>query len=377
MIKKRRTIKKNSAYALFQEDISVENFDSKLGIALNGYQRNYNFKDSKNFLIEFRPEIKREVESLTEKQFYNYISLGYTCKFLLDNNLDQFYHQETGEWINKKIDELLQLKKEKRENVVETGKKHDVQLAILNQIREKMGEIDNYFSDFVYGNSTNFNMIEYLKGCNFSAVHFRKIYNHYNKEKEEFSIALNCTTINKYNKDGLIGEGSHESDIKEGYSWLSDFKLKKIISFYEDNLKDLDNYIKLNSTARTRKPKKLSVQKIISKVKYLKESKEYGITSLTPDKLIGASMAVMFNEKTRKLSIFHAADRKGLQIKGTAVFNFDEESSSMKTVRSYVNIQELAQHTKTGIKKAYEELTTKSGPCNNRINSDTIIIKVF
>ncbi len=340
-------------------ELTVDTFNSKLGIALNVSQRTYDAKDSRNFLIEFKPEIAKVVESLSENQFHNYITLGFVCKFLIDNNLEQNFHKETGEWIDKTIEELLSLKKEKRVENDSTEKKHDIQKAILSQIREKIGEIDNFFDDYVYGKENNLDVIEYIKQCNFSPLHIRKIYNIYQKEKEEY---LNIDS---------------DPELQEAYAFIRKGRVKKIVEFYDSVLEKMDNFIKLNSTRRKRTTKKPSIQKMVSKVNYLSESKEFGIISLLPDKIVGASMAILFNEKTKKLSIFNALDRGGLQIKGTTILNFDEKTSMMKTVRSYVNMQELAQKPKTGILKAFKELTTKESPCNGRINSDTIILKIF
>jgi len=360
-----------------QEELNIENFNTKLGLALNSCQRTYDSKDSRNFLIEFNPEISSHVEALSEKQFFNYISLGFTCKFLMDNNVDHHFHKETGNWIDEKINEIINIKKEKKEQIKDSSKNHDIQLAILHQIREKMGEIDGFIEDFIFDKKTDFNLIQYIKSTGLSPIHVRKIYNHYNKEKEEYNIALSSTEINKYDDKGLIGEISYEADVKEAYRWITNSRFKKIINFYDEFLKELDNYIKLNATRRTKQVKKPSIQKMVAKVKYLKESKELGIVSLNPDKIVGASMAVLFNEKTRKIAIFNAMDRGGLQIKGTSIFNYDEKTSMMKTVRSYVNMQEFAQKPKTGINNDFKDLTTKETPANSRINIDTLILKVF
>lgn len=383
MIKKRRKKSMNDAVKILYDDISVENFDSKLGLALNAYQRNYDFKDSKNFLIEFRPDIKKSLESVSEKQFFNFISLGFTCKFLIDNDFDQFYHQETGEWIDKKIEELLTLKKENKELPSESpNNRRDVQKAILNQLREKLGEIDNHFDeyfDFIWKGSikNEFDIIEYIKGCEFSTVHIRKIYNHYYEHLEDLKTALNCTIVNKYNADGLIGEVSREADLKEGYKFLGNKKLKKIIEFYENELQKLDTYIKLNSTRRQTNTKKPSLKKLVSKVKYLKQSEELGITSLTPDKIVGNNYVFLYNTKNKKLTMMKANDISGFSIKGTTIFNYNESSSFSKTIRKNVDIATFVKSSKAKTIEAFEGLTTNSTPASGRINSDTIILSVF
>lgn len=364
MIRKSRTRKKTKLIPNYtNEDLTVDNFDSKLGISLNIYQRTYDAKDSKQFLIDFKPEIKKHVDALTENQFFHYTSLGFTCKFLIDNNIDQFFHKQTGEWIDTKIQEIVNLKKEKKERVFKKGSGHDIQLAMLNQVREKIGNIDQYLDDFVFGRENKLDVIAYIKNCGLSPMHVRKIYNIYQKEKEEYMSILG------------------DKEMEEAYRFLNEKKIKKVVSFYDDLLEKLDTFIKLNSTRRKKKTKKPSVAKLVSKVNYLKESESLGIVSISPDKIIGSQIVVLFNEKTKKITILNAADRSGLQIKGTTIYNYDNQTSLVKGVRSNINvqefIQEIASKPRTTIKKMFDGLTTKESPATGRINGDTLIIKIF
>ena len=358
-------------------EITQENFDTKLGIALNNYNRTYDIKDSKSFLLEFRNDIKDYVNKLSDKEYSKFSSLGFTCKFLIDNNIEQTFHQKTFLWIEEKIEEIKEISLTFKEEVKEDKRiGNDVQKAILNQVREKLGEIDKYFEDYITETETNFNLLEYIQSCNFSIIHVRKIYNYYLKQQKELQDAFESVVVNKYNSEGII-EDSLEGDLKESYRFFGKVKFRKVIEFYEENLEILDNYCKLNSTKRTKVIKKTSIKKLISKVNYLKESIELGITSLSPDKIIKSSVAILYNEKYRKLQIYFAKENKKLEIKGTSILNFDETTSCCKTIRENINLVELIQKSKTGFIKEFQDIKTKCTECTGRINKETLILKVF
>lgn len=363
-------------------EVTIENFNSKLSYALNYYQRTYDIKDSRSFLLKFKPEVSKYINSLSENQFHEYKTLGFTCKFLIDNKLSQDFDKETNDWINEKIAEIKELKELKKTSNDYETKKHDVQKAIMTQIREKMGEIDNHFEeyfDFIWKgiDKKDFDIIEYIKGCNFSPLHVRKIYNLYIPHLNDLKTALNCKKINKYNNDGLVGEVDEEADLKEGYKFLGDRKLKKIITFYEQELQKLDTYVKLNSNRRKKETKRPSIKKLVSKVKYLKQSEELGITSLSPEKIVGNNYVFLYNVKYRKLIMLISNDISGFSIKGTTIYNYKEATSFTKTLRENVELSTFAKSSKTATIEAFDKLKTKASPANGRINGDTIILSTF
>lgn len=341
--------------------VNSENFDLKLSHALNSYNQIYNLKDAKKFLLEFyskNRELKSIISSMTEKQMFEYKSFGFLCKFLKDSNVSSDITESNQKWIKEKEEEIKQIKVEK-EIYKKEKPKHDVQKAILEQVRQKIGEIDYYIESFVYGKKTDFNVIDYIKSCEFSPIHLRKVINIYEKEREEY---VNIET---------------DEEVKESYKFLSKVKIKKIIDLYDEMLNSISELIKATSTRRKTRSKKVSVQKIISKVKYLVEDKDIGITSLAPERIIGSFYCYTYNIKTRKLSFFKTKDASGLKIKGTTIIDFDEKESSVKTIRQNVDINTFVNKPKTTTKKSFDTLTTKPTPTVGRINSDTLILNCF
>ena len=336
--------------------ITVENFDRKLSYYLNHCQRTYDLKSSRGFIAKARPELAKQVGALSDKDFNEFKTLGFAFHFLKENKLPEDFHPSTHKWILSKIEELLLLKKEKKE-VSETSKpRGNIQKAIREQIREKIGEIDAYFDDYVQGVENNLDLIAYIKSCGLPPLHIRKIYNIYKLQWQEFV--------------------DRTDDFLEYYSFLTEQECKNIIAFYEANLEKVDSYIKANSTRRTKTTKKPSVQKLVSKVQYLKRNEALGITSLSPDKILGNSAVLLYNVKTRKLTFLKANDVSGFNIKGTSIYNYRENDSLCKLVKYDDSLSDFMGNKTLAI-NSFDALKTKPSPANGRIGNDTLILSVY
>ena len=69
--------------------------------------------------------------------------------------------------------------------------------------------------------------------------------------------------------------------------------------------------------------------KSISQVKYLPYSSKYNLTSIKPEKIIGAKAALTFDEDSRLLNLFVASDDMGLQFKGPKLRGWTVEAGSV------------------------------------------------
>jgi len=83
-------------------------------------------------------------------------------------------------------------------------------------------------------------------------------------------------------------------------------------------------------TRAVRKPKQKSAQDLVKKMKFKPSDADYGIASVNPADVVGATAVVVFNCKTRKLGIYYAAEHATIQVKGTTLQFFDENNSRQK-----------------------------------------------
>ena len=131
-------------------------------------------------------------------------------------------------------------------------------------------------------------------------------------------------------------------------------------------------------TRAPRKKKVKSVDKVIEKLQFKKEDNEYKAASINPTDIIGASQLWVFNTKTRKLGCYNATDVGGLNIKGTTLTNFNEETSVQKTIRKpEVVLPATLKAGKVALRKVLTDINAVEQALTGRVNSDIILLRVI
>jgi hypothetical protein len=126
-----------------------------------------------------------------------------------------------------------------------------------------------------------------------------------------------------------------------------------------------------------RKTKAKPVEKIIGKMKFLKQDDKLKLVSINPADIIGAKELWVFNIKTRKIGKYVAAEYLELSVKGTSITGFDENGSVQKTLRKpEEQLKEFKAAGKVQLRKFLEDIKAVDIKLNGRINEDTILLKV-
>ena len=112
-------------------------------------------------------------------------------------------------------------------------------------------------------------------------------------------------------------------------------------------------------------------------MQYKKEDVEYKVVSINPVDIIGAKQLWVFNTKTRKLGVYHAWTEGGLNVKGTTINDYTDNSCA-KTLRKPADILlELQKATDRKYKIVFDGIRSTEQALTGRINADTILLKVF
>lgn len=165
----------------------------------------------------------------------------------------------------------------------------------------------------------------------------------------------------------------------EGYAHLTTPQKKARVKLFDTMLSDLERVtMAVKANRGTRKKKSPSVEKLIKNLKYAKDSKEYKLVSINPEKIIGAQRLITFNQKTKQIREFISTSTDGLQIKGSTLMGWDPESSVQTTLRKPNDMLPIAlTKTPRQFRNAFDKLTTvKKSPDNSRINVETILLRV-
>ena len=171
-----------------------------------------------------------------------------------------------------------------------------------------------------------------------------------------------------------------DDDIKEGYYFLNTAQKRKTFAlFFEKIFTACDTIINTGkSTRKTRKPKAVSREKIVAKLKYKQSEPTLGLASINPVAILDAHTLWVYNTKNRKLGVYMSDGMVPLSVKGTTILHFTESKSIQKTVRKPEELLKGADKlAKTKFQKLFDEINAVGTKMNGRINEHTILIKVF
>lgn len=173
----------------------------------------------------------------------------------------------------------------------------------------------------------------------------------------------------------LIGR-KPDPQLVEGYRSLTKSQQKQRSTFYTKLLEDCDRFADVAKKQKApRKKKPVTVEKKLKGLKFQLESKDYKLASIKPEKIVGATELWTFNTKYRTLTVFHALDRGGLDVKGTTMTNYDPERS-----KTYRVARKTEQHLATALKGAKRAINKmldelKVAGLQHRINENTILLR--
>ena len=159
--------------------------------------------------------------------------------------------------------------------------------------------------------------------------------------------------------------------------------MRNTIKFIEQVLSDLNSYISIKKANKTpRKRKAVPVEKIVAKLKYLKEFKDpankLDLISVHPTKLHGASEAWVYDTAKRKLHHYIADEySKTFTVKGNTILGFDTNTSEIKTLRKPGEQIKEVMGSKPAARKYFKDIKAVGTTPNGRFNENMIILKAF
>lgn len=159
----------------------------------------------------------------------------------------------------------------------------------------------------------------------------------------------------------------------EGLSYLSRPNLRKGLAALDNTLAGIEEYF-----AKSKKPtKKIPPEKLVKNFKYCEKDSTFG-KSVSPVGIIGASCAILYNTKYKRLSLVYALDSDGLTVSGSGIRSFSDKSVAYTLRKPEEFLKEFATlKSPAQIDKAINSLTTKPKTTNGRSNGDTLIMKIL
>ena len=236
-----------------------------------------------------------------------------------------------------------------------------VKESSLSMTEELEDALESFNKDPEAFDPKAFKVLNLLKGKQAKAAHARIIRDFYDRDYQELQEAL---------------EGKCDQ-LKEAYGHLTKAQLKKIIMFYGEIVSACDMLMqeaKVNRKPRAKKAK--PVEKIVEKLKYMKQDTALKLVSINPADIVGAKELWVYNTKSRKLGKYVAAEYQDLGVKGTSITGFDEAKSLQKTLRKpEEQLKEFKAAGKVALRKFLEDIKAVDIKLNGRINEETVLLK--
>lgn len=270
---------------------------------------------------------------------------------------------------NLRVSEGAEIVKVKKAEAKKTEATTTRRVTVQDRMRDQAAEVACEFDavlDKLAGNvrakAEDFNPLGAMQKAEFKAGQARYIEQFYADELAELKAAL----------------AGKDEDLKEGYSNLKKSQLTRMVKAIEDILTAAKMVSTVTKAKRApRKKKAVSLEKVVSRLKFKAQDPEYGIASVGPINIVGAREVWVFNTRNRKLGRYVAQDEGGLAVKGAYIRDFSEGVSVQKTLRKpKEQIGELMKAGKVQLRKFLDGIKAMDTKLNGKMNEHIVILRV-
>jgi len=333
------------------------------------YNRFYGKKDARDLLCQYldhhdRKDEAKQLRKLHESEFL--MTLCWLARMTL-RGLELNEHEALT--LENEIGRLLKCtaKPEVIKEEEPVVNRPNIQEIMKEKARDAAGELEGVFDDFYLTGKASQKTVDVVAKFNVMSQHIPLIVEIWKKKQSEFE------TLNE----------TDDKELKEAYGNLGKIQLRNILKFIEGVLGDLNSYISIKKASKApRKKKAVPVEKIVAKLKYLKEFKDpvnkLDLTSVHPTKLHGASEAWVYDTAKRKLHHYIADEySKSFTVKGNSILGFDTIQSEIKTLRKPGEQIKEIMGSKPAARKYFKDIKAVAAVPNGRFNENMIILKAF
>ena len=262
---------------------------------------------------------------------------------------------------------------EKETEVVKSKPKIDIQAKIKEHTQNYYIDIKDIIDQMTENEKTE-SVYEYCKEHNIALTYCGKLLELVNEYKQEPCIGLQARTVRQDERT------EEQQDLYEAYHSFNTKEMNSMIAVFDQAVSDIERWATIKQgEKKARKPRAISVERMIKKLQYKQADERYKLQSIDPILIPRCQMVWVFNTKTRKLTQYNAVGRNGIMVKGTTLKDYDTDMSVSKTVRKpdVVLSKLLNTDGKIAMRNIWNTLTTTETKANGRINADTIILKVI
>lgn len=352
------------------EPIYVEGENKwSLGSALSWYGHFYDSKDAREFIaqyLDFKGELEKSkiIRRVHENEVIN--TYGYVARCLMRGfTLTPEQATKFDNEINRMINTVVTVV-EKTDKPV--SNRPNVQEIMREKTHEAAGELEGRWDEYLKDGAkkeNNINPIQVLTQFNILPQHVNIVIDFWKQKLDEY----------------IEVQGGKDPQLNEAYGHLGKIQIRNIIATIETVIGELNSYINIKKNGRKPRLKKpVPVEKLVRKLKYLKEFKleKLELVSIPPAKLHNCSEAWVYDTKKRKLHHYIADEyAKSLSVKGNTVTGFCTKKSEVKTLRKPETQIKEVMGSKPAARKFFDGIKAVSTTPNGRFNESMIILRAF
>ena len=347
--------------------MTQEEFDHHLRKAFTYYNYFYSAKDLKKYVTEWmkdkysKSDVSRFIRSSDRILPITVCSLikAHTQGMPLREKEMKYVQDRIYEIINSDIpDEPVAEQKTVAPTAVKT-----IQDRLNEKTSEHLAHFEGLYDEVIVGNTIDPKAYDYFVSNNVPQGQLGKFEDYVERQRMFLTAA-----IDKMDEQYVEAYRHYRAaDYKRHFAFLD--AIQTAVDQYRDVKK---------ATKKARVKRAPNKEKVVGKLKYMREEKTLKLVSINPVDIIGAQELWCYNTKTRKLYKYIADSLTGpLGIKGTSVINFDTAKSVGKTLRKpEEKLKEFAKASKVQLRKFLDEIKATETQGNGRLNSDTVLLKV-
>ena len=335
--------------------------DLELSKAFTWYSYMCTASDARDYIVEYMEHIgKKNVARLVKQLKDGRVptTAGWLCRIMMRGGK---IADRSKEFLLDRVTRALE--RQKQSEVEEKDEKEerqpvDVQAAVRERARDIIGDFESMIDK-----NESFDTYEYMQKKNIPAVYSSYISTYYQKMVDEITDALKADV---------------DEDLKFAYRRYGKAKLAKLLAFYTAIVDGADKYAENTKRVRkaNRKPKTVSVEKLIKNRRYQKNDNEFKLVSVDPQQILAAQELWTFNTKNRMLTVYRAQDQGGLGVKTVSVIGFSESTSISKRLRKPEEVlQKVLSGGKVVLRELMDSLKTKPAPIKGRLTRETILLR--
>jgi len=169
-----------------------------------------------------------------------------------------------------------------------------------------------------------------------------------------------------------------KSNIKEYYIKHTREQKKAVIEFHRMLDADCIKALQVTKVVRqNRKKRPINAEKVLKTFNYKKEDTQLKIHSIEPSKILNSSILVVYNTKYKRMTVFVAKEGEKLSVKGTSILNYDDTKTESKRVKKPEEAtSQILSGTNSSILKTFAKFKSTPQAVTNRINEDTLLLRV-